>query len=165
MRIVVLGGGVIGVTSAWYLAQAGYQVELIDQASDVAMVTSAANAGQISPGYAAPWAAPGIPLKALIWLFQQHAPLRFRPDGSMFQLSWLFQVLRECTLERYQINKSRMVALAEYSRDCLTDLRKTTGICYKGRQSGTLQLFRTQQQFKNANKDIEVLQRAGVPFR
>ena len=82
MRVLVLGGGVIGVTTAYYLAKAGVEVTVVDRQASVAEETSFANAGQISPGYSTPWAAPGIPLKALQWLFQKHAPLAIRPDGS-----------------------------------------------------------------------------------
>jgi D-amino-acid dehydrogenase len=165
MRILVLGSGVVGVTSAWYLAQAGHQVTVIDRQSAAAEETSAANAGQVSPGYAAPWAAPGIPLKAIKWLFQRHAPLSIRPDGSRFQLYWMWQMLRNCDSRHYQLNKSRMVRLAEYSRDCLKLLREQTGLQYEGRQGGTLQLFRTEQQFANAAQDIRVLEQAGVPYQ
>lgn len=164
MKIVVLGSGVIGVTSAWYLNQAGHDVTVIDRAAGPALETSAANAGQISPGYAAPWAAPGVPLKAIKWMFQRHAPLAMHLDGTPFQLKWVWQMLRNCDEKHYKENKSRMVRLAEYSRDCLKTLRQTTGIQYEGRQGGTLQLFRTAQQFDNAAKDIAVLKDAGVPY-
>ena len=87
MRVVILGSGVVGVTSAWYLSQAGHEVTVIDRESGPALETSAANAGQISPGYAAPWAAPGVPLKAIKWMFQRHAPLAISLDGTQFQLS------------------------------------------------------------------------------
>ncbi|WP_345827723.1 D-amino acid dehydrogenase [Erwinia sp. HDF1-3R] len=165
MRVVILGGGVVGVASAWYLAQAGHEVTIIDRQAGVAQETSAANAGQISPGYAAPWAAPGVPLKAIKWMFQRHAPLAIRPDGSRFQLAWMWQMLKNCNLDHYQQNKSRMVRIAEYSRDCLKTLRQQTGIAYEGRQGGTLQLFRTAQQFESATKDIAVLREAGVPYQ
>lgn len=165
MRVVILGSGVVGVASAWYLAKAGHEVTVIDRQPGPALETSAANAGQISPGYAAPWAAPGVPLKAIKWMFQRHAPLAIRLDGSSFQLSWMWQMLKNCNTEHYMTNKGRMVRLAEYSRDCIKALRQETGIQYEGRQGGTLQLFRTQQQFENAAKDIAVLEDAGVPYR
>ncbi len=164
MRVVILGSGVVGVASAWYLAQAGHQVTVIDRQPGAALETSAGNAGQISPGYAAPWAAPGVPLKAVKWMFQRHAPLSVRPDGSRFQLEWMWQMLRNCDMRHYQENKGRMVRIAEYSRDCLKALRQQTGIAYEGRQGGTLQLFRTAQQFESATKDIAVLKEAGVPY-
>ena len=164
MRVVILGSGVVGVASAWYLAQAGHEVTVIDRQPGAALETSAGNAGQISPGYAAPWAAPGVPLKAVKWMFQRHAPLAVRFDGSKFQLEWMWNMLRNCDMRHYQENKGRMVRIAEYSRDCLKALRASTGIAYEGRQGGTLQLFRTQQQFESASKDIAVLKEAGVPY-
>ena len=164
MRVIVLGSGVVGVTTAYYLAKAGHAVTVIDRQPGPALETSFANAGQISPGYASPWAAPGIPLKAAKWLFQRHAPLAIRPDGSLFQLAWMWQMYRNCSADRYAVNKERMVRLAEYSRDCMRALRQETGIGYEGRQQGTLQLFRTQAQFDAAGKDIEVLRQAGVAY-
>lgn len=164
MRVLVLGGGVIGVTSAWYLARAGHHVTLCDRQSEAAMETSFGNAGQISPGYAAPWAAPGVPLKAIKWMFQKHAPLTVRPDGSLAQLRWIWQMLRNCNQDSYATNKQRMVRLAEYSRDCLQALRAETGLAYEGRQGGTLQLFRTQKQYDSAARDIAILEQAGVRY-
>ncbi|MDN7806049.1 D-amino acid dehydrogenase [Burkholderia gladioli] len=164
MRVVILGSGVVGVTSAYYLARAGHEVTVIDREAGPALETSFANAGQISPGYAAPWAAPGVPLKAVKWMFEKHAPLAIRLDGTRFQLQWMWQMLRNCTAERYAANKGRMVRLAEYSRDCFQALRADTGIAYEGRTGGTLQLFRTQAQFDGAAKDIAVLRDANVPF-
>ncbi|MEX3760878.1 D-amino acid dehydrogenase [Paraburkholderia phenoliruptrix] len=164
MRVVVLGSGVVGVTSAYYLARAGHEVTVIDREAGPALETSFANAGQISPGYASPWAAPGVPLKAVKWMFQKHAPLAIRLDGTQFQLQWMWQMLQNCTASRYAVNKGRMVRLAEYSRDCLQALRAETGIQYEGRTGGTLQVFRTQQQFDGAAKDIAVLREANVPY-
>ena len=164
MHVLILGSGVIGVTSAYYLARAGHEVTVIDRFSGAAQDTSFANAGQISPGYASPWAAPGIPLKALKWMLQKHAPLSITPDGTAFQLSWMWQMLRNCNAASYAVNKERMVRLAEYSRDCFKTLRTETDIAYEGRQQGTLQIFRTQQQLDEAAKDIQVLKESGVPF-
>jgi len=164
MRVIVLGSGVVGVTTAYYLALAGHEVTVIDRQPGPALETSFANAGQISPGYASPWAAPGIPLKAAKWLFQRHAPLSIKPDGTLFQLQWMWEMYRNCDPARYAVNKERMVRLAEYSRDCMRQLRRDTGIAYEGRQQGTVQLFRTQQQFDSAAKDIDVLRDAGVAY-
>jgi D-amino-acid dehydrogenase len=136
MRVVVLGSGVVGVTSAWYLSQAGHEVTVIDRESGPALETSAANAGQISPGYAAPWAAPGVPLKAIKWMFQRHAPLAISLDGTSTQLKWMWQMLRNCDTRHYMENKGRMVRLAEYSRDCLKLLRETTKFSTKGVRAG-----------------------------
>ncbi|MGY0557715.1 MULTISPECIES: D-amino acid dehydrogenase [unclassified Lysobacter] len=164
MRVLVLGSGVIGVCSAWYLAQAGFEVTVVDRQPAPAQETSFANAGQVSPGYAAPWAAPGVPLKALKWLFSRHAPLAIKPGLDPNQYLWLLQMLRNCTIDRYGVNKSRMVRLSEYSRDCLDELRHETGMDYEGRQLGTVQLFRTQRQLDDAAKDIAVLKQYGVPY-
>ena len=163
-RVMVLGGGVIGTASAYYLARAGFEVVVIERQAGVALETSHANAGQVSPGYASPWAAPGIPLKAMKWLLQRHAPLAIKPTASLDQYLWMAQMLRNCTAARYAVNKERMVRLAEYSRDCLDELRTETGIAYEGRQLGTTQLFRSQAQLDAAAKDIAVLERAGVPY-
>lgn len=165
MRVLVLGSGVIGVTSAYYLALKGFSVTVIDRQPAVGLETSFANAGQISPGYSAPWAGPDVPLKALKWLFQRHAPLSLKPDFTVWQLQWIAHFLRNCSLQRYDLNKSRMVRLAEYSRDCLRELRASTGIQYEQRSRGTLQVFRTQKQLDAEIKDIAVLSRMGVPFQ
>ncbi|SDU38785.1 D-amino acid dehydrogenase small subunit [Pseudomonas pohangensis] len=164
MRVMVLGSGVIGTTSAYYLARAGFEVVVVDRQPAPSLETSFANAGQISPGYASPWAAPGVPLKAIKWLLQKHAPLAVKLTGDVDQYLWMAQMLRNCTASRYAVNKERMVRLSEYSRDCLDELRAETGIGYEGRQLGTTQLFRTQAQLDNAAKDIAVLQQSGVPF-
>lgn len=164
MRVLVLGSGVIGTTTAYYLARAGFEVTVVDRAEGPAMETSFANAGQVSPGYASPWAAPGVPLKALKWLLQRHAPLAIKPTADPRQYLWLAQMLRNCTAARYAVNKERMVRLSEYSRDCLDELRAETGLDYEGRQLGTTQLFRTQQQLDAAAQDIAVLERSGVPY-
>lgn len=107
---------------------------------------------------------PGVPLKAIKWMFQRHAPLAVRLDGTPFQLKWMWQMLRNCDTRHYMENKGRMVRPAEYSRDCLKTLRAATGIEYEGRR-GTLQLFRTAQQYENATRDIAVLEDAGVPYQ
>ncbi|MBV2135048.1 D-amino acid dehydrogenase [Pseudomonas sp. MAP12] len=164
MRVLVLGSGVVGTASAYYLARSGFEVAVVDRQDGAALETSYANAGQVSPGYASPWAAPGIPLKALKWLLQRHAPLAIRLTADPAQYLWMAQMLRNCTAARYAINKERMVRLAEYSRDCLDELRAETGLSYEGRQLGTTQLFRSQAQVDAAARDISVLARAGVPY-
>lgn len=164
MRIVILGAGVIGITSAWYLAKAGHDVTVIDRQPAPALETSFANAGEISPGYASPWAAPGIPMKAVKWLFMNHPPLIINAKPDLAKIEWVTRMLLNCTSSAYGINKSRMVRLAEYSRDCLIQLRADTGIAYDERSRGTLQLFRTGKQVDAAYKDIKVLKADGVPF-
>lgn len=164
MRVLILGSGVIGVTSAYYLAQKGFDVTVLDRQPAVGLETSFANAGQISPGYSAPWAAPGVPMKALKWIFQRHSPLALKPDFSLWQLKWTLKLLQNCNAKSYDRNKERMVRLAKYSRDCLDELRTATGITYEGRTQGTLQVFRTQKQLDAEAKDIAILSRMGVPF-
>jgi D-amino-acid dehydrogenase len=164
MRVMVLGSGVIGTASAYYLARAGFEVVVVDRQNGPALETSFANAGQVSPGYASPWAAPGVPLKAIKWLLQKHAPLAIKATGDIDQYLWMAQMLRNCTASRYAVNKERMLRLSEYSRDCLDELRAETGISYEGRTLGTTQLFRTQAQLDGAAKDIAVLRESGVPF-
>ena len=164
MRVMVLGSGVIGTASAYYLARAGFEVVVVDRQNGPALETSFANAGQVSPGYASPWAAPGVPLKAIKWLLQKHAPLAIKATGDLDQYLWMAQMLRNCTASRYAVNKERMLRLSEYSRDCLDELRAETGISYEGRTLGTTQLFRTQAQLDGAAKDIAVLRESGVPF-
>lgn len=165
MKVLVLGGGVIGTTTAYYLARAGAEVTLLDRQDGVARETSFGNAGQVSPGYSTPWAAPGIPMKALKWMLHpKHAPLAIRPDGTLFQLRWMAQMLRNCSPANYAVNKERMMRVAEYSRRCLQRLRAETGIAYEERTGGTLQLFRTQAQVDAAQRDIAVLEECGVPY-
>jgi len=164
MRVIVLGSGVIGVASAYYLAQQGASVTVLDRQAGPAEETSFGNAGQISPGYSTPWAAPGIPFKAVKWMFQHHAPLAINMDGSMWQLQWMAQMLKNCNPQSYAINKERMTRVAEYSRDCLRDLRKATGINYENRSKGTLQVFRNEAQLEAVQRDIQVLKECGVDY-
>lgn len=165
MKVVVLGAGVIGVTTAYELAQAGHDVQVIERQGDVALETSFANAGEISPGYASPWAAPDVPRKALSWLLMEHAPLILRPKLDVAMLGWLIATARNCTSARYAVNKRRMVRLAEYSRERLGALRARTGIRYDERARGTLQLFRKPAQLDAIAKDIAVLGSDGVVFQ
>jgi D-amino-acid dehydrogenase len=164
MRVAVLGSGVIGTSIAWYAAKAGHEVTVIERQPGPALETSFANAGEVSPGYSAPWAGPGVPLKAIKWMLMTHSPLVVWPllDPAMWRFG--LRMLANCTERAYRLNKSRMVPLAEYSRDCLKALRAETGIAYDDRTQGTLQLFRTQKQLDGIGKDIEILREYGVPF-
>ncbi|MES2033462.1 MAG: D-amino acid dehydrogenase [Pseudomonadota bacterium] len=164
MKIAVLGGGVIGVTTAYYLAKAGHAVTLIDRQSGPALETSFANAGEVSPGYASPWAAPGVPGKALKWLMMKHAPLVVRPTADPAMYRFMAGMLLNCNESRYAVNKERMVRLATYSRDRLEALRDDLGLQYDQRMQGTLQLFRTQAQMDGIGKDVEVLREMGVAY-
>ena len=162
MKVIVLGGGVIGVSTAYFLARAGHQVTLVERQAGAGLETSFANAGEISPGLSAPWAAPGMPLKAIKWLFMKYRPLVLRPRLDPAMLAWSLTLLRNCTAARYGRNKGRMLRLARYSRDCLEALRAETAIAYDQRMQGTLQLFRTQKQLDGAAADIAVLDGFGV---
>ena len=164
MKVLILGSGVIGVTSAWYLSRAGHEVTVIERQPGAGLETSFANAGQVSFGYSAPWAGPGVPVKAIKWLLMRHRPFVIwpRPDAALAH--WLVQMLANCTEEAYHVNKGRMVRVAEYSRTALAELRAETGIAYDHRERGTLQLFRTQKQLDHVGEDTSVLDEYGVPY-
>jgi D-amino-acid dehydrogenase len=164
VKVLILGSGVIGVTSAYYLARAGHEVTVVDRQPEPALETSFANAGEVSPGYSSPWAGPGVPVKAVKWLLMKHGPLVVRPKLDPVMWVWLLKMLRNCTSARYAVNKSRMIPIAEYSRDSLRDLRRDIGIQYDERSQGTLQLFRYQAQLDGTAEDIAVLKQYGVPF-
>jgi D-amino-acid dehydrogenase len=164
MKILILGSGVIGVTAAHYLAEAGHEVTVVDRQSGPALETSFANAGEVSPGYSSPWAGPGVPVKAIKWLLMKHGPLVIRPLIDPTMWSWVLKMLMNCNSKSYAVNKARMVPIAEYARDCLRELRASTGISYDERSQGTLQLFRTEKQLHGISGDVEVLKQFGVPF-
>jgi D-amino-acid dehydrogenase len=164
MKVLVLGAGVIGTAAAYYLAKAGHQVEVVERQAGPALETSFGNAGEVSPGYSAPWAGPGVPVKAIKWMLMRHSPLVIWPllDPAMWR--WGLSMLANCTERAYALNKSRMVPIAEYSRDCMKALRADTGIEYDERAQGTLQLFRTQSQLDGTAKDIDILKQYSVPY-
>lgn len=164
VRIVVLGSGVVGVSSAWYLAQSGHEVVVLDRQPGAGLETSFANAGQVSPGLSAPWAGPDTPRKAIKWLMMAHRPLVVWPFPEPELVAWVVRFLANCTNAAYARNKAKMVRLAEYSRDRLDDLRAATGITYDGNQKGLLQLFRTEAQAEGAASDTAVLDQLGVPY-
>lgn len=164
MKVLVLGSGVVGVTSAWYLAQAGHEVTVVDRQPGAGLETSFANAGQVSPGYSAPWAGPGVPLKCVRWLLMKYRPFVFWPLPDPYLWRWLAATLENCTAAAYDRNKGRMVRLAEYSRDVMLDLRAQTSIAYDDRQQGTLQVFRTRKQLDAIAGDLAVLNQYNVPY-
>jgi D-amino-acid dehydrogenase len=164
MKVLILGSGVIGVTSAYYLAKTGHEVTVIDRQPGAGLETSFANAGELSYGYASPWAGPGIPVKAIKWLLMTDGPLVLRPKLDPRMWIWGLQLLANCTDKAYAINKGRMVRLAEYSREAMIALRPETGVQYDGREQGTLQLFRYQKQLDHIGGDVEVLKQYGVPY-
>ena len=164
MKVVVMGAGVIGVTTAYYLAKQGAEVVVIDRQTGPGLETSYANAGQLSYGMSSPWAAPGIPMKAFKWMFMKRRPLFIWPLISPTMWKWCAQMVGNCNDQSYRINKGRMVRVSSYSRDVMPDLIAETGIEYDGRAQGTLQLFRTAKQMKGSKADQDVLAEYGSPY-
>jgi D-amino-acid dehydrogenase len=164
MKVIVLGAGVIGVTTAYYLARGGAEVRVLDRQPGPGMETSFANAGELSYGMTSPWAAPGVPAKAVKWLFMRHRPLFIWPLISPRMWWWGAQMLRNCTEDRYRRNKGRMVRISNYSRDAMTELLADVPLDFDLREKGTLQLFRTEKQLKGSKADQEVLAAYGSPY-
>lgn len=163
-HVAVIGGGIVGTCTAWYLNQHGFEVTVFERREAVARETSWGNAGVVAPAYVTPWAAPGMPWKVLSYLFAAEAPVLFRPVASAALARWLAAWLGQCTLERYRINKSRMQRLAFYSRDQLHALRAGLRI-EDGVRQGYLQLMRSQRDLAMAAPAIAMLQEAGVPHQ
>jgi D-amino-acid dehydrogenase len=149
MRIVVLGAGVVGVTAAWYLAQDGHEVTVVDRHEGPALETSFANGGQISASYAEPWANPEAPAKILKWLGREDAPLLFRLRLDPRQWRWGLQFLVECLPSRTRRNTIQCLNLALYSRDCLGELRRATGIEYDQLERGILTFYTDAREFEH----------------
>lgn len=164
MRVLVLGSGVIGVTTAYYLRRAGHDVTVIDRRSGPALETSYANAGQISWTYATPWMAPEVPWNALRWMLQRRPPLVLRPRLDPALWRWLALALLNCSAPRFQRNKDRLMRLARYSHACLEALRKETGIAYDGAAGGFLQLFRDPRALASAARAAAAPARWNVRF-
>ncbi len=164
MKTIVLGAGVIGVATAFYLRERGCDVTVIERETDVALETSFANAGVIAPGYVTPWAAPGMPAKILRYLFKPASPLIFRPTLDPAQWRWIAQWLRECDLARFRVNKQRMQRIAYYSRACLQAFRAEHPFEY-GRSQGYLQLFRSEYDVELAQPRVAILRDAGIAHR
>lgn len=165
MKVLVLGAGVIGTTTAYYLHKAGHEVVVVDRQPDVARETSFANAGGVCPGFAGPWAAPGMPLKVLSWLFERNAPLSVRPRLDLQQWRWFAAFVGNCTAERFARNKARMQRIAHYSKACLVALREETGIVYDHGTGGVLQIFQTDKEVEAAHHAAKVLQSFNVAHR
>lgn len=164
MKVIVMGAGVIGVTTAYYLTKQGAEVTVIDRQIGPGLETSYANAGELSYGMTSPWAAPGIPWKAVKWLFMKRRPLFIWPLISPTMWKWSLQMIANCNEVAYAVNKGRMVRVSNYSRDVMPDLIAETGIEYDGREQGTLQLFRTAKQMKGSKADQTILAEYDSPF-
>lgn len=164
MKIVVLGSGVIGVSTAWYLVQSGHEVTIVDRCQEVADETSYANAGMLSFGYCTPWAAPGMPLKALRWLFEDLSPVHLSASAlTPTTARWLLKMLGQCNPSAWETNKRRMLRLTAYSRECFIELRKKRRLAFDEGYGGTLEVFRDQQKLDAAAADIRVLEAMNVP--
>ncbi|WP_017445330.1 D-amino acid dehydrogenase [Gayadomonas joobiniege] len=163
MQILVIGAGVIGVTSAWYLNQSGHQVTVIDSHQAPAMQTSFANAAMLSATMAAPWSAPGIPIKALHWLLQTNGPFKITSQAMRSRyFSWLLQFLNHCRQSKYLLNKQKLVKLGLLSLSELQALKTQLNIDYSDRHLGTLQLYSSRYKAQAMEKDIDLLHSLGV---
>ena len=162
MRIVVLGAGVIGVTSAWYLAEAGHEVTVLERRAQPGLETSFANGGQISAGHAEPWAKPAVLPKILRWLGREDAPLLFRPRRDLAQWRWGLGFLRECVPGRFERNARTLAGLAGYSRECLIALRNSTGIRYDELTRGILQFATREADFETLTEQAEAMREFGA---
>lgn len=160
-HIAVLGAGVVGVTTAWYLRQAGYDVTVIERESAAALQTSFANGGQISVSHATPWANPQAPMKALKWLFHEDAPLLYRLRADKAQLKWAMQFLQECRADRADANLVQMVRLGLYSRAALQQLRADIDIQYQQQTRGIMHFYTSQAEFDAAIAPTERMQELG----
>lgn len=165
MHIIVVGAGVVGVTTAWYLRNEGHEVTVIERDKGPARQTSFGNAGGVCPSFAGPWAAPGMPLKALRWMFQASAPLLLRPKLDPAQWRWLWQFMLNCSSQRFAENKARMQEMAHYSLRCLQALRAETGIDYDHGEKGVLQVFATADELAGGERAAAVLDSLDIPHK
>jgi D-amino-acid dehydrogenase len=163
-QVAVIGGGVIGVCTAYFLAEAGHEVVLIERYGNVAEQASFGNAGVVAPGYVTPWAAPGMPKKILSYLFKPEAPVLIRPTLDRALWRWVRLWLSECELSRYRVNKERMQRIALYSKSVLHQLTEHYRLEFEQTQ-GYLQLFRTQQDLQLAEPALALLAESGVPHK
>ena len=165
MKVIVLGAGLLGVTSAYFLRQQGHEVTVVDRQASAAAETSFANGGQISVSHAEPWANPSAPLKVLKWLGQEDAPLLFRIRADLRQWLWGLQFLRECTPARTRHNIGHIVRLGTYSRDTLQQLRRDIGIAYDERTQGILHFYTSQKEFDGAEGPAAQMRELGCDRR
>jgi D-amino-acid dehydrogenase len=165
MRVLILGSGLLGVSSAYYLSQLGHEVTVVDRQASPAAETSFANGGQISVSHAEPWANPSAPLKVLQWLGKEDAPLLFRIRADMRQWLWGLQFMRECTPARTRYNIAQIVRLGTYSRDMLQELRKATGLHYDQRTQGILHFYTSQKEFETSHAPAAQMRELGCDRR
>ena len=169
MKVVVLGAGIIGVSTAWHLLQRGHEVTVVDRQPDAALETSFANAAQISVSYCEPWANRDAPLKALKWMFRDDAPLLFRPrmpfGEGWQQWRWGLQFLAQCNDAAFERNVQQLVALGAYSHDALKDVVRTTGIDYHRLERGIAHYYTEQKSFDTAGDAAALMRKYGVARR
>ncbi len=163
MKVIVLGAGIIGTASAWFLQKAGHDVTLIDRQPGAAQETSFANGGQISVSHAEPWANPSAPLKVLQWLGHEDAPLLFRLRPEWLQWRWGMAFLRQCTPGRTAHNIRQIVAIAEYSRQTLQSVRAETGIRYDAETRGILHFYTDPREFEQSLPAAQLMRELGCP--
>ena len=164
MKVLVLGAGVIGTTSAYFLAKQGHEVTVIDRQDSVAMETSHANAGQLSYAFSSPWAAPGLPSSLLKWILSGRSPLVVNPNLSLNTLKFIYRLYKNCNHKSYETNKSRMLRIANYSQKSLLEIENDFNINYEQRKQGSLQLFWDDKEFKSVKKDIPILERNNLIY-
>lgn len=162
MEVIVLGAGVIGITTAWFLRKQGHRVCVIERRDQPGLETSFANAGQVSAHLADPWANPSTLRDVSSWLFRDDTPLVFRPKADIHQWAWLLKFLRECPAERYRRNLVHLANLGVYSRTALQELRSEIGIAYDGRQNGILLFFTDAEKLAGAAKAARELGKYGL---
>ena len=165
MKIAVLGAGVVGVTSAWYLARAGHEVTVVDRQDAAAMETSFANGGQISTSHAEPWANPGTPKQVLKWLGREDSPMLFRLRADPYQWAWGLAFLRECLPARTRANAAQIAAINRYSRAQLLALRAETGIQYGQQTRGILRIYEGRQSLDEAVAAASLEKLHGIDLR
>jgi D-amino-acid dehydrogenase len=169
MKITVLGAGIIGISTAWHLAQRGHSVTVVDRQSDAALETSFANAAQISVSYCEPWANKDAPWKALKWMFSQEAPLLFRPQfpvgAGWHQYRWGLEFLANCNDRAFERNVQQLVALGSYSHTALKDIVAATGIEFNRLQKGIAHYYLDQQAFDAAADSAALMAKYGVNRR
>jgi D-amino-acid dehydrogenase len=162
LKVLVLGAGVIGITTAWFLRECGHDVTVIERQRESALETSFANGGQISVSHVEPWANPAAPFKILRWLGQADAPLLFRPRLDLQQWRWGLQFLIECLPSRTRRNMLQILAISKYSGEVLRDLRAATGLHYDDLQRGILQIYTDREDFDAASAAAELVRQYGV---
>ena len=162
MKVVVLGAGIIGTTSAYFLAKQGHEVTVIDRQDSVSMETSHANAGCLSYGFTSPWASPGLPFSVLKWVLTGRSPLIINPNMSVETIKFLFRMYKNCNSRSYEINKSRMLRVANYSQKALLEIETDFDLYYEQKKQGSLQLFWDSKEIEKAQKDIEILDKFNI---